>query len=116
MWVQIRTYTIYNRQHGGFDFSCSYHTNCVCAPLSDVVFVLFSLQSGPITQIPFLTYQTGRRPLGAEVRTLIAFADYYWGSTFGETKAVLIHAIVVVSSHGERCQPHGVHYQGKGLD
>ena len=32
--------------------------------------------------------------------------------TFGETKAVLIYATVVVSSHGESYQPHGVSSEG----
>ena len=44
----------------------------------------------------------------AILRTLIASVHRGWESTFGEIKAVIISAMVVVSSHPKSYQSHGV--------
>ena len=59
-----------------------------------------------------ITDLTKGRPLAALVSTLIASVDKCPGSTFGETKAVLIYATSVVSSNGESYQSHGMALKG----
>ena len=48
----------------------------------------------------------------AIVRTFIASVDKCCRTTFRETKAVLIYAMVVFSSHGKTYLSHGVCSEG----